>query len=259
MRPAVEVRWHRVAGRPVRSLVAGTPRPGVAELVVVPGLGALGYLLPVVRACAAWTRVHLLDLPGFGHRATARLPAELGAVAATAAAWLAEAAPAPVLLVGHSTGAQAALRAALTRPAGVGGLVLAGATFSPQGRRVPGLLRQVAATLPHELPGELPAVLPYYLRGARGLPALLRSAMSDRPEEAVPALVVPLVVLRGRRDALCPPLWAQTLASAAPSGRVRVVPGAHNAPYSEPALTAAALRDAAVALGAPTRERVLPG
>jgi pimeloyl-ACP methyl ester carboxylesterase len=241
----VDVRWHHVDGRPVRSLVVGTPRPGLPELVVVPGLGALGYLLPTVRTCAGWTRVHLLDLPGFGHRLTARLPATVERTAAAAAAWLAGVPKAPVLLVGHSTGAQAALRAALARPDDVLGLVMAGATFPPEARRLPALLRQVAATAPHELPGEVPAVLPYYLRGARGLPALLRSALADRPEDAVPGLGVPLVVLRGRRDGVCPALWAQALAAAAPSGRVRVVPGAHNAPYSEPALTAAALREAA--------------
>ena len=79
------MRWHLVGGRPVRSLVAGT---GAPELVVVPGLGALGYLVPMVAACAVWTRVHLLDLPGFGARTTARLPADLPAVSAALGGWL---------------------------------------------------------------------------------------------------------------------------------------------------------------------------
>ena len=238
-------RWHDVAGRPVASLTAGERRAGVPELVVVPGLGALGYLLPTVRACAGWTRVHLLDLPGFGHPATARLPADLASVAAATAAWLAQVTTTPVLVVGHSTGAQAALHAALSRPDDVAGLVLAGATFSPEGRQPPGLLRQALATLPQERPGELPAVLPYYLRGRRRVVGLLRSAMADRPEDVVRRLTRPLVVLRGRRDGLCPQAWADQLAAAAPRGRVQVVPGAHNAPYTHPEHVSAALRDAA--------------
>ena len=84
----LDVRWHLAGTRPVRSLVTGRSVDGVPELVVVPGLGALGYLLPLVRACAGWTRVTLLDLPGFGHPTTARLPADLASVAATLAVWL---------------------------------------------------------------------------------------------------------------------------------------------------------------------------
>lgn len=95
--------WHRAAGRPVGSLVLGRSR-AAPDLVVVPGLGALGYLLPALRACATWTRVHLLDLPGFGRRCTAQSPAELADVAATAAAWLQLVPDRPVVLVGHSTG-----------------------------------------------------------------------------------------------------------------------------------------------------------
>ena len=124
------MRWDLVDGRPVRSLVTGT---GSQELVVVPGLGALGYLLPLVRACASWARVHLLDLPGFGARTTARLPADLPAVSAALRAWLDRVPDAPVVLLGHSTRAQAALHAARAVPGRR--LVLAGATFPPHARR----------------------------------------------------------------------------------------------------------------------------
>jgi pimeloyl-ACP methyl ester carboxylesterase len=228
------VRWSVLPTRLVRSLVAGTPRAGVPELVVVPGLGALGYLLPTVRACAAWTRVHLLDVPGFGHRATADLPADLASVAATVAAWLQEAAPARVLLVGHSTGAQSALRAAVAAPDRVAQLVLAGATFAPHARRLPPLVRDIARTLVHERAGELPAVLPYYLRGARGLPVLMRTALADRPEDAMGDVRAPVLVLRGTHDHLCPADWAQTLAARAADARGVVLPGAHNVPYTDP-------------------------
>ena len=223
--------------RPVRTLVAGAPRPAVPELAVVPGLGALGYLLPAVRACAAWTRVHLLDVPGFGDRRTARLPADLASIAQTLRAWLEQAAP--VVLVGHSTGAQAALRVAASDPHLVRGVVLAGVTFPPQARRPLPLLARVLRTLPHERPGELPAVLPYYLRGAARLPELLRTALADRPEDVVRAVSVPLLVLRGRHDHLCPQPWAEQLAAR---GALAVVPGGHNAPYTQPVATSEALR-----------------
>jgi pimeloyl-ACP methyl ester carboxylesterase len=226
-----------VGGRPVRSLVHGEQRAGVPELVLVPGLGAMGYLLPTVHSCATWTRVHLLDVPGFGDRRTARLRADLDSLGTTVARWLPER---PVLLLGHSTGAQVALHAALAQPASVRTLVLAGATFSPEARRVLPLLGQVLRTLPHEQLGEVPAVLPYYLRGLRRMPQLLRTTLADRPEDAVPRLAVPRVVLRGEHDHLCPRPWAARL-----SPDVREVPGGHNVPWTHPGQVSQVLRSLA--------------
>ena len=238
-------RWHAVADRPVRSLVLGEPVAGVPEVVVVPGLGALGYLLPTLEACAAWTRVHLLDLPGFGHRCTARCPSALADVAASAAAWLEEAVARPVLLVGHSTGAQSAARAALDVPHRVQGLVLAGATFPPELRSLLRLVLPVARTLIHESPRELPGVLPEYLRGRSRVLVLLRSALADRPEDAVAGVAAPLTVLRGEHDRLCPEVWAQQLADLVAEGRAVTLPGAHNNVFTHPTAVAAAVRDAA--------------
>ena len=238
-----------VAGRTVRSRVVGEPRAGTPELVVVPGLGAQGYLLPTVGSCAGWTRVHLLDLPGFGHRSTSHLPSDLVSVSRVLAAWLDDVPTAPVLLVGHSTGAQVALRAALERPGRLTGLVLAGATFPPPARRPRVVAARVVRTMAHERPGELPAVLPYYLRGALGLPVLLRSALADRSEETVGRLRPPLHVLHGEHDRLCPPAWATALARTARDGTAHLLPGAHNTPYTHPRETSAALAAAARAAG----------
>jgi len=221
----------------------------VADLVLLPGLGALGYLLPTVRACAAWTRVRLLDLPGFGVLRTAGLPTDLTSVSRVAADWLA-AMTEPVLLLGHSTGAQVALRAAVQRPAAVGLLVLAGVTFDPAARDVRVLARRVLDTVPHERPGELPAVLPYYLRGARGIPVLLRSALADRPEDRIGRVASPVLVLRGESDGLCPVDWARSLAGSARSGRALQLPGAHNVPYTHPEVLSAVLAEAAERLAA---------
>ena len=228
----------------MRSLVTGTPRSTAPGLVLVPGLGAVGYLAPLARACAGWTRVHLLDLPGFGHRTTARLPVDLDSTARALTDWLAEVPAAPVLLLGHSTGAQAALRAALRDPQQVARLVLAGTTFPPDARRPGRLVGRVARTLPHEQLGELPAVLPYYRRGLRGLPALLSSSLADAPDASVGALAPPLLVLGGELDRLSPARWSAALAGRAPDGRMQVLPGAHNFPFTAPELTSSVLRDA---------------
>lgn len=233
-------RWDRVAGRPVRTLLAG-PADG-PDLVVVPGLGALGYLAPTVAACAAWARVTLLDLPGFGSCVTARRPAALADVTELLTAWLREVPDRPVLLLGHSTGAQAALHAAVAVPEQVRALALAGVTFAPTSRSPAGFARALVRTARAEPLGLVPAVLPEYVRGALRIPQLLLSGLRDRPEDLVGRWRGPLLVLRGEHDEGCTAPWAGALAAAVPDGRVITLPGAHNVPYTAPDLVSAALR-----------------
>lgn len=242
----METDWYDLGSRPVRALRSGASRHAVPELVIVPGLGALGYLLPTVRACSAWTRVHLLDVPGFGHRRTCRAPARLTDVAGTVADWLATKGPRRVALLGHSTGAQVAVRAALAVPERAETVILAGPTFPPAARRWWPLIARVARTVPHESLGEVRATLPEYLRGRRRVLTLLRTSMSDAPECLVGDLSCPVVVVRGDRDALSDAGWAHRLAAATPRGAVITVPGAHNFTFTQPHATAEALRGAVV-------------
>jgi pimeloyl-ACP methyl ester carboxylesterase len=239
--------WTQLDHRPVRSLQAGASHPDRPELVLVPGLGALNCLLPLVRACAGWTRVHLLDLPGFGHASTAACPASLTAVAHDVAAWLDAVPVGPVLLAGHSTGAQAAVRAALFRPQRVSSLVLTGPTFPPDARHWRRLAALVLRTIPHEPLGLIGATAPQFLRGRGGVLTLLRTAMDDVPEARIADLPCPVTVVRGAHDAVCPERWAVALAGRAADGRCVTLPGAHNFPYSAPGPAARALREAAAA------------
>ena len=144
----------------MRALVSGEVRDGVPEVVLLPGLGAPGYMLDLLHACGAWTRARLLDLPGFGSPRTA------------------------------------------------------------------------------DCPRELVVTLPSFVRAGAGLPRYIRSALADEPERHVPEVRAPLLVLRGRHDALCPPGWAADLAGRARSARLVTVPGAHNTPYTHPGAVA---------------------
>ncbi|MFD1829960.1 alpha/beta fold hydrolase [Streptomyces desertarenae] len=240
------VRWDEAAGRRIRSLHTGGDRVRGPQVVMVPGLGALGYLLDALEGCGAWAESFLLDVPGFGHRQPRACPARIPALAEAVSAWLTAVPRGPVVLVGHSTGAQVALRVAADRPQTVESLVLMGPTFPPALRRAPGLLGALARTLAHEAPGELGATVPYYVRGgAREMLRYARSALHDAPERTIGRVTCPTLVLRGAHDALAPQEWARRLATAAPNGRVRTVPGAHNFPYRQGDLTAALIAGAA--------------
>lgn len=239
-----------VNGRPVRILVAGAPT-GLPEVVLVPGLGAPGYLVPWVRQIAGWTRATVLDLPGWRWGRATACPATVADIGTAAAQWLTEQDRRDVVLLGHSTGAQAAVRAASLVGGRLAGLVLAGPTFDPAARTVPRLLRRVAPTLAHERLAELPAVLPSYLHsGGINLLRFLLDALRDRPEDRVGRLRVPVLVMTGEHDGFAPPAWAHQLATVA-AGECAVLPGAHNYCFRYPALADAALREAVLAWQGP--------
>ncbi|MFF8033624.1 alpha/beta fold hydrolase [Streptomyces sp. NPDC016626] len=235
----------RVGRATVRSL--GTPRLDEphAPVVLVPGLGAPGYLLRTLEHCARSGPARLLDVPGFGGPSGPVCPETLGALADTVARWLATVPPEPVVLAGHSTGAQAALHAAVRVPGRVRALVLLAPTFPPHLRRLRPLLGAFARTAVRDDPAVVPVVLPSYLKaGPRRLLNCIRSAQADAPEDVLPAVTCPVTVVSGEDDALCPPDWADRLTRRARSGRAVRVPGAHAFPHPHPAVTADLLASA---------------
>lgn len=232
--------WWTSAGRPVRALVAPVGgSPGLPQVRIVPGLGAMGYVLDLLHACAAWSEAALLDLPGYGNDVTRDCAADLDSLTPVAAGCLGAAGEPPVVLVGHSTGAQLALRAAVAAPSRVAALVLIGITFDPPVRRHPVRLVPRLRTYLHERPRELLLTVPDFARGRGRVVQYLRSALADRPEDHVQQVTCPVLVLRGLRDALCPLPWAERLAGLSGGDAAAVtLPGSHNVPYTHPGAVA---------------------
>ena len=231
-----------IGGRPFRSFTAGHVRD-LPEVVFVPGLGAPGYLVPWAETVSAWTRSSVLDVPGWRWGRAVSCTPTLDGVADGVASWVGTTRTAPVVLVGHSTGAQAVVRAALRHPGAVAGVVLAGPTFDPTIRRWGPLVAATVRTVAREDPRELPEVLPSYLHSG-GVPLFrfLRDALGDVPEQAVGDLVPPVLVMTGRGDGFAPPAWAARLAAAADAPHV-VLPGAHNFCFPHADLADAALHE----------------
>jgi pimeloyl-ACP methyl ester carboxylesterase len=80
--------------------------------------------------------------------------------------------------------------------------------------------------------------VPDFVRGGTRLAQYLASALRDRPEEHLPQVTAPTLVLRGRHDTLCPLPWARQLMSGRADGEVRTLPGSHNVPYTHPGAVA---------------------
>jgi pimeloyl-ACP methyl ester carboxylesterase len=148
----------------------------------------------------------------------------------------------PVVLVGHSQSCQVVVAAA-QRDSRVAALVLLGPTTDPRLRSVRGLVGRWLGTFWHEPWRRTPAMVAQWLTtGPRAMRRLWRSAEPDHIEARLPDLRVPVVVVRGTEDRLCPHDWAAGLAAAAPLGQLVEIPGAaHMTPQTHPDDVAAVL------------------
>jgi pimeloyl-ACP methyl ester carboxylesterase len=154
----------------------------------------------------------------------------------------------PVALLGHSQSCQVVATAA-TDPRVVAAVLL-GPTTDPRLRSVRGLVGRWLATAAGEPFWQLPLVLrQWWATGLRAMAALWRSSAPDRIDHRLREVTVPVVVVRGTRDRLCPHDWAARVARAAPQGRlVEIAGAAHMTPQTHPAAVAevlAGLRGAA--------------
>lgn len=255
--PALRERLTPVRGRVVRSLTTDESFAGTGPLVVIlPGLGLTFYTRPTVAALASrGVASAVLDLPGFGSARPWPTRPDIHAVGLTAARWVETEAPdRPVVVLGHSTGAQAALTAALALGSRRDrfSLVLAGPTFCPQQRRLTGLALATPLAYRDDRPAEVDPAEAW--RGRVGMLGILGSGLRDVPEERITRLRAPLTVTSGEHDAYAPFDWLDRLATAARNAagvRTARLGGSHNNLFTHPRevadLVTLAARDAAQA------------
>src|SRR5687768_4150819 len=147
----------------------------------------------------------------------------------------------PVVLVGHSQSCQVVAAAALDPR--VRAVVLLGPTTDPRMRGPWVLAWRWLRTAVREPWAQVPLVAAQWWRtGPRAMRALWRATAPDRIDERLAGVGVPVVVVRGTRDRLCPPDWAARVAAAAPKGRLAEIDGAaHMTVQTHPDAVAALL------------------
>jgi pimeloyl-ACP methyl ester carboxylesterase len=177
-------------------------------------------------------------LPGLG------LAQPVPSLEALAARLLAVLDRGPVVLVGHSQSCQVVAVAAVDPR--VAGIVLLGPTTDPRMRSPLVLTWRWLRTAVREPLWQVPLVLGQWWRtGPRAMRAVWRRTAPDRIDERLAVLTVPVTVVRGTLDRLCPQDWATRLTAAAPGGRLVEIPGAaHMTVQTHPAAVAAVLREA---------------
>ena len=179
-------------------------QPPAAPLVVIlPGLGLPQYVFPTAEALSRrGVLCTVLDLPGFAAAGRHGSQPHVHDIGRVAAEWVeAQAVTGPVVVLGHSTGSQAALAAALSLQETHTqlGLVMAGPTFTPRQRRLGPLAAATLTAYRRDSPAEL-MVVPTAVRELTGVWSVLRSGMRDTPDERLRKLRVPLVLTAGEAD-----------------------------------------------------------
>jgi pimeloyl-ACP methyl ester carboxylesterase len=201
-------------------------------VVLVPGLGLDARSSARLRARVA---ADVVLLPGMG------LAEPVPGLDALAARLIAELGEGPVVLVGHSQSCQVVAAAAVDPR--VVAVVLLGPTTDPRMRPPVVLAWRWLRTVAGERWWQAPLVVVQWWRtGPRAMRALWRATAPDRIERRLAGVTVPVTVVRGTRDRLCPHDWAVQVCAAAPRGRLVEIPGAaHMTVQTHPAAVAAAL------------------
>jgi len=243
----LESRFVEVCGLAVHYRISTPPVvAGGAPLVLVHGLGVSSrYMVRLAEVLAADRRVYAPDIPGFGKSEKPRRPLDVHGQAEILAAWMPAAGLERAAFFGHSLGCQVVADLALHHPRLATRLALAAPTIDDGGRSMPRELLRLLSDVPREPFSLIPIVIGDYLGAGlgRGL-RTLRYALADRIEEKLPALNLPVLVLRGARDPVVSERWTEKVCALLPQGRLAVVPrAAHALQFSHPREVAALLGD----------------
>lgn len=216
-------------------------RLGVGEaILLVHGLGVSStYFGPLAQLLAREMRVVAPDLPGWGGSDRPAVPLDVESAACVLSNFIGAEGIASPTVVANSFGCQVAVELASRRPDLVGALVLISPTVDPRFRS----WRRQAQTLVLDWLREPPSLWPiiardYLKMGPRQFVAISAAALRDRPESKLPRIDVPVLVIRGERDAITTRAWAARCALLA-RGTFASIPAAAHAPhFSHPNETA---------------------
>ncbi|WP_166869301.1 alpha/beta fold hydrolase [Salinibacterium sp. ZJ70] len=214
----------------------GARRAGQPAFVLVHGIGVSSRMfLPLTLRLAREGSVHLVDLPGYGFAPDPKTHVSLDDHVEVVAALVRDAGLDPVVLIGHSMGAQVVTAVGERYPDLVDRIVLIAPTIEPErrtaSRAVVSLLRD---SLREPFVVSWIAFTDYLFRC--GLPYLIRQfpvLLDDALEDRIAQVSHPMLIVHGERDAVVSRAWCVELAERS-GARFVEVPGPHSVMYSDP-------------------------
>jgi pimeloyl-ACP methyl ester carboxylesterase len=175
-------------------------------------------------------RVVAVDLPGYGETPEPGRVLSIEENADVVAAYVrdlltGERDSVQVVILGHSMGAQVAMEAAARHPDVVDRIVLIGPTVDPDARTALRQLWRLTRDITPESPRVIAVGAREYLRAGPRILAKVNAMLAHHSEDTAPRVPVPALVVRGEKDLVVPPAWAQRLTAAMPDARLREVDG----------------------------------
>ena len=209
--------WTPVNGLTVFARVASRAPADAPDVVLVHGLGLSGtYLMPTARELARDYRVWVPDLPGFGRSGKPRRVWDVSELADGLAAWMEAVGLGKAALLGNSFGCQIIIECAARHPQRVERAVLQGPTTAPEERS---WLWQFVRWRQNPNPGMDPiAYRDYWAAGIYRVLRTFHYSIQHRPEDRLPEIAIPVLVVRGSADPICRQDWAEEVAQRLPRG-----------------------------------------
>lgn len=242
--PAEQSAWTEVDGARLhaRAWATGDRR----AVVLVHGMVVSSRsVAPLAELLAARFDVWAPDLPGFGSSDGAEVPPRPGPLARSLRGWIAARDLDGASVLASSYGCQIATELAMRAPEAVDRLVLSSPTTDPTARSLPHLLARFARESRTQS-AEYRRTMrqDYGAASIRRAAATLRALLDDRPEERLPHVDAPTLVVRGTDDPIVSPAWAAEVARLLPHGRLITLDGAtHAMAHDTPEPLAAATTD----------------
>ncbi|MBO1768668.1 alpha/beta fold hydrolase [Agrococcus sp. TF02-05] len=223
---------------------AWAPDRTLPTVVLVHGIGvSRRYFARLHGVLAARARVVSVDLPGFGGMPKPDRDVDVPTMARALGEALDSLGTGPIVLVGHSMGAQWVVELALQRPELVSLVVAIGPVADHRHRTPTAQARALLVDGLREPPSGNAVILSDYVRaGPAWYLVQLRHMIGYPLERAVERLEVPLLVVRGERDPIAGLRWSRELRDRAPRARLVHVPGhPHAVQHTAPRAVASAI------------------
>lgn len=215
-----------------------TPAPPGAQTptyVLVHGIGMSHRSLARLHdLLAVSARVVSVDLPGFGGLPKPPHDLDVAQMGRLLAAVLASLGEGPLVLLGHSMGAQWVIEAAGYGPLDIGAVVLIGPVVDERHQTLTAQSRALGLDTLLEPPLVNALVFVDYLRcGIVWYLKQARHMVAYSTEQGVRELRMPVLVIRGGADPVAGLGWCRRLRDAARTGRLVEIPRRHHvAPFT---------------------------
>lgn len=228
-------------------VVGGETRGAVSELppvVLVHGIGMSHRSLARLHDAFAAERVAVsLDLPGFGGLPKPGRDLDVRSMGQALGRMIATLQLPPVILVGHSMGAQWVVEASLLDPRLVSHVVLVGPVVDDRHRTLGAQLRALAVdTLGESIAVNVIVLVDYLRCGIAWYLRQLRHMLAYPLEDRIAELGMPVLIVRGTRDPIAGLSWCRRLRDRARMGTLVEVRGPHVVLHTAARSVASAIR-----------------